>query len=88
MKSSFMPKTLGLFASIAGAALMLACGGGIDQSRVTGSVAKTKNPLVAQYIVFDGWSRHFPHIDVIKLVDSPERIIPAFIWFEPIDRIH
>lgn len=25
-------------------------------------------------------------IDVVKLMDSPERIIPAFVWFEPINR--
>src|SRR5579871_2466190 len=26
-------------------------------------------------------------VDVIQLVDSPERIVPAFVWFEPIDCI-
>ena len=24
-------------------------------------------------------------VDVVKLVDSPERIIPTFVWFEPVD---
>jgi len=52
MKHSFLSKTFGLLASLIAGALMLACGGSTTKNpSVTGSVAGTSNPLVAQYTV-------------------------------------
>ncbi|HTS10067.1 MAG TPA: hypothetical protein VMP68_31175, partial [Candidatus Eisenbacteria bacterium] len=49
MEKSLLSRTFGVLIALGCGALMLACGGAIDQSRVTGSVAQTANPLVAQY---------------------------------------
>jgi len=54
MEKSLLSRTFGVLIALGCGALMLACGGAIDQSRVTGSVTQTANPLVAQYTVSSG----------------------------------
>ena len=54
MRKSLVSKILWLLPGLSAGTFMLACGGAINQSVVTGSVAKTSNPLVAQYTVSGG----------------------------------
>jgi len=54
MGKSLISKTFWLLIALTSGAFMFACGGAINQSVVTGSVAKTANPLVAQYTISSG----------------------------------
>lgn len=54
MGKSVLSKIFSALIALCSGALMLACGGAIDQSRVNASVSKTANPLVAQFTVSSG----------------------------------